>query len=242
MSLLAVRGLRKAFGDHLVLGSLDLDVQRGECVVLIGPSGCGKSTVLRCVNLLERVDDGVITLDGLDITDPRVDADAVRARMGIVFQSYNLFPHLTVLDNVILAPVRVHRVPREAARERGLEMLRRVGLEEKAAARPDSLSGGQQQRVAIARSMVNDPELLLLDEVTSALDPELVGDVLDLLASLRRDGVTMIVATHEMGFARDVADTVVFLDGGGVVEAGPPAHVLDHPRHERTQRFLARLR
>ena len=242
MSLLAVRGLRKAFGDHLVLRSLDLDVQRGECVVLIGPSGCGKSTVLRCVNLLERVDDGVITLDGLDITDPRVDADAVRARMGIVFQSYNLFPHLTVLDNVILAPVRVHRVPREVARERGLEMLRRVGLEEKAGARPDSLSGGQQQRVAIARSMVNDPELLLLDEVTSALDPELVGDVLDLLASLRRDGVTMIVATHEMGFARDVADTVVFLDGGGVVETGPPAHVLEHPRHERTQRFLARLR
>ncbi|GAA2741389.1 amino acid ABC transporter ATP-binding protein [Terrabacter aerolatus] len=239
--LLSVRGLRKSFGDNVVLDDVDLDVQPGECVVLIGASGSGKSTLLRCINLLEQVDDGVITLAGLDITDPRVDADEVRSRTGIVFQAYNLFPHLTVLDNVTLAPRRVHKVARAEAESRALAMLERVGLAEKARARPDDLSGGQQQRVAIARAMVNSPQLLLLDEVTSALDPELVGEVLDLLGELREEGMTMILSTHEMGFARNVADTVCFLDGGRVLEQGPPAEVLGAPREPRTRQFLSRL-
>jgi polar amino acid transport system ATP-binding protein len=239
--LLSVRGLRKSFGDTVVLDDVHLDVQPGECVVLIGASGSGKSTLLRCLNLLEQVDDGVITLAGRDITDPRVDADEVRSRTGIVFQAYNLFPHLTVLDNVTLAPRRVHKVARAEAESRALAMLERVGLAEKAQARPDDLSGGQQQRVAIARAMVNAPQLLLLDEVTSALDPELVGEVLDLLRELREEGMTMILSTHEMGFARNVADTVCFLDGGRVLEQGPPADVLGAPREARTQQFLSRL-
>ncbi len=240
-ALLSVRGLRKSFGDTVVLRDVDLDVRRGECVVLIGASGSGKSTLLRCLNLLEQVDDGVITLAGQDITDPRVDADEVRSRTGIVFQAYNLFPHLSVLDNVTLAPRRVHKVARAEAERRGLEMLERVGLADKAGARPDDLSGGQQQRVAIARAMVNAPQLLLLDEVTSALDPELVGEVLDLLRELREEGMTMILSTHEMGFARNVADTVCFLDGGRVLEHGPPAEVLGAPREARTRQFLSRL-
>ncbi|WP_226344080.1 amino acid ABC transporter ATP-binding protein [Agilicoccus flavus] len=239
--VLRARGLRKAFGDHVVLADVDLDVHAGECVVLIGASGSGKSTVLRCVNLLERIDDGLLELQGDDIADPRVRVDAVRARMGVVFQSYNLFPHMSVLDNVTLAPVRVHRVPRAQARERAMSMLERVGLADKAAARPDELSGGQQQRVAIARALVNRPALMLLDEVTSALDPELVGEVLDLLRSLKDEGMTMILNTHEMGFARQVADTVCVLDGGRIIERGAPAQVLDHPEHERTRRFLSRL-
>jgi polar amino acid transport system ATP-binding protein len=236
-----VRGLRKSFGQNIVLNDVDLDVAPGECVVLIGASGSGKSTLLRCINLLEQVDDGVITLGDQDITDPRVDADKVRARTGIVFQAYNLFPHLSVLDNVTLAPRRVHRKPRADAEREALAMLDRVGLADKARARPDDLSGGQQQRVAIARAMVSSPELLLLDEVTSALDPELVGEVLALLEELRSDGMTMILSTHEMGFARDVADTVCFLDGGRILERGTPAQVLGAPREPRTRQFLARL-
>jgi len=239
--LLSVRGLRKSFGDNVVLRDVDLDVRRGECVVLIGASGSGKSTLLRCVNLLEQVDDGVITLAGQDITDPRVDADEVRARTGIVFQAYNLFPHLSVLDNVTLAPRRVHKVARGEAERRGHEMLERVGLADKARARPDDLSGGQQQRVAIARAMVNSPQLLLLDEVTSALDPELVGEVLDLLRELRDEGMTMILSTHEMGCARNVADTVCFLDGGRVLEEGPPDQVFGDPQQPRTRQFLKRI-
>lgn len=241
MSLLDVRGVRKAFGDTLVLDDLDLSLDEGECVVLIGASGSGKSTLLRCIDLLEVVDDGTIHLDGQDITDPRVDADAVRARMGVVFQQYNLFPHMSVLDNVMLAPVRVHGVPRAEARERATAMLERVGLAEKAHARPDNLSGGQQQRAAIARALVTDPRLLLLDEVTSALDPELVGEVLDLLRALRDEGRTMLLNTHEMGFARRVADRVCFLSGGRVLEQGPPEQVLENPQHERTAGFLSRL-
>ncbi len=241
MSLLDVRGVRKAFGDTLVLDDLDLSLDEGECVVLIGASGSGKSTLLRCIDLLEVVDDGTIHLDGQDITDPRVDADAVRARMGVVFQQYNLFPHMSVLDNVVLAPVRVHGVPRAEARERATAMLERVGLAEKAHARPDDLSGGQQQRAAIARALVTDPRLLLLDEVTSALDPELVGEVLDLLRALRDEGRTMLLNTHEMGFARRVADRVCFLSGGRVLEQGPPEQVLENPQHERTAGFLSRL-
>jgi polar amino acid transport system ATP-binding protein len=241
MSVLALEGVRKSFGDHVVLRDIDLTVERGQCVVLIGASGSGKSTLLRCVNLLEVVDDGRITLEGDDITDPRVDADAVRARMGVVFQAYNLFPHLTVLQNITLAPLRVHKVARARAEERARAMLERVGLADRAGARPDELSGGQQQRVAIARALVNDPTLMLLDEVTSALDPELVGEVLDLLRSLTEEGMTMIVNTHEMGFARQVADTVCYLHGGVIHEQGPPEQVLGDPREERTRQFLSRV-
>jgi len=239
--LLSVRNLRKSFGPNLVLDDVSLDVAPGECVVLIGASGSGKSTLLRCVNLLEVVDDGVIELAGADITDPRVDADEVRARVGIVFQAFNLFPHLSVLANITLSPVKVHGVSRAEAESRALAMLERVGLSDKAHARPDELSGGQQQRVAIARALVNSPVLMLLDEVTSALDPELVGEVLSLLRELKDEGMTMLIATHEMGFARQVADTVCFLDGGRLLESGPPEQLLGEPREPRTRQFLARI-
>ena len=239
--LLRVRGLRKVYGGSVVLDALDLDVHAHRTIALIGASGSGKSTLLRCIDLLEPVDDGVIELDGRDVTDPRVDADEVRSRIGIVFQAYNLFPHLRVLDNLTLAPRRVHGVPRERAEHEAVETLRRVGLADKARAWPDELSGGQQQRVAIARALVTRPRLLLLDEVTSALDPELVGEVLSLLRDLGGEGITMLLATHEMAFARDVADEVVFLDSGRVHEAGPPSQVLEAPREERTRQFLRRV-
>jgi polar amino acid transport system ATP-binding protein len=240
--LLRLEGVRKSFGDNVVLRDVDLAVEPGQCVVLIGASGSGKSTLLRCVNLLEVVDDGTITFDGRDITDPRVDGDEVRARMGMVFQAYNLFPHLDVIGNVTLALRLVHGVGTEEARTRGLAMLDRVGLAEKAQARPDDLSGGQQQRVAIARALVANPRLMLLDEVTSALDPELVGEVLDLLGELKAEGVTMLLNTHEMGFARDVADQVCFLHDGRIHEQGPPAQVIDDPQADRTRAFLSRIR
>ena len=240
--LLRLEGVRKSFGDNVVLRDVDLAVEPGQCVVLIGASGSGKSTLLRCVNLLEVVDDGVITFDGRDITDPRVDGDEVRARMGMVFQAYNLFPHLDVIGNVTLALRLVHGVGADEARTRGLAMLDRVGLAEKARARPDDLSGGQQQRVAIARALVANPRLMLLDEVTSALDPELVGEVLDLLGELKAEGVTMLLNTHEMGFARDVADQVCFLHDGRIHEQGPPGQVIDDPQEERTRAFLSRIR
>lgn len=241
MTLLSVQNVRKSFGDNVVLHDVSFEVEEGECVVLIGASGSGKSTLLRCVSLLEQVDDGVVLLEGQDITDPRVNGDKVRARMGVVFQSYNLFPHMSVIDNITLAPRRVHGTARGKARENGLEALRKVGLESKASARPDDLSGGQQQRVAIARALVSSPRLLLLDEVTSALDPELVGEVLDLLGQLKDEGVTMILNTHEMGFARSVSDQVCFLSEGEILERGSAEQVLTNPRHERTQRFLSRL-
>jgi len=239
--VLSCERLYKTFHGRPVLHDLDLHVAEHEVVALIGASGSGKSTLLRCVNLLETVDDGRIRLDGADITDPRVDADKVRARIGLVFQAYNLFPHLTVLANVTLAPIRVHRLSRSEAIGRGLELLDRVGLADRAGDYPDRLSGGQQQRVAIARALAGSPRLILLDEVTSALDPELVGEVLELVAELKRDGTTMVVATHEMGFARRVADRVCFLDGGRILEQGPPEQVLDAPAHERTRRFLRRI-
>ena len=239
--LLKVEGLRKVYGKSVVLHDLNLDVAEHDVVVLVGASGSGKSTLLRCIDLLETVDDGVIELQGQELTDPRVDANAARARMGIVFQSFNLFPHLSVLDNITLAPRKVHRVPREQAEQRALEMLERVGLRHRASAHPDELSGGQQQRVAIARSLVNDPVLMLFDEVTSALDPELVGEVLAMLRDLKTEGMTMLVATHEMGFARQVADVVCFLDRGRVLERGTPDQVLAEPREERTQQFLRRI-
>jgi polar amino acid transport system ATP-binding protein len=239
--LLSVDGVRKVFGSSVVLDDLHLDVDEHQVVALIGASGSGKSTLLRCVNLLEQIDDGTIRLDGEDITDPRVDPDRVRRRIGMVFQSYNLFPHMTVLDNITLAPTRVHRRDTAEARRHATEWLTRVGLADKAGSYPDRLSGGQQQRVAIVRALVNNPRLLLLDEVTSALDPELVGEVLTMIRDLKSEGMTMVLATHEMGFARQVADRVVFLDGGRVLEAGPPEQVLGAPVEARTRQFLARI-
>jgi polar amino acid transport system ATP-binding protein len=239
--LLRISGLRKAFKDNVVLDDLNLSAAEHSCTALIGASGSGKSTLLRCIDLLEVVDDGVIELDGQDITDPRVNTDDVRTRIGIVFQAYNLFPHLRVIDNVTLAPRKVHKVPRAQAEEEALALLDRVGLRAKAKARPDELSGGQQQRVAIARALANKPRLMLFDEVTSALDPELVGEVLAMIRELRDDGMTMLLATHEMGFARDVADRVCFLDAGRVLEEGPPEQVLSDPREPRTRQFLRRI-
>lgn len=239
--LLRAEGLRKAFGQQVVLDGLDLEVTEGECVVLIGGSGSGKSTLLRCLNLLEELDDGRILLAGEDVSDPRVNPDRVRARVGIVFQAFNLFPHLSVLDNITLAPIRVHKVAPALARTAAMEMLDRVGLADRARAWPDQLSGGQQQRAAIARALVNQPALLLLDEVTSALDPELVGEVLTLLRRLRDDGTTMVIATHEMGFARQVADKVCFLHAGTIHEQGPPERIFTEPREQRTREFLSRL-
>jgi polar amino acid transport system ATP-binding protein len=233
--------VRKTFGAAVVLDGLSLDVGEHEVVALIGASGSGKSTLLRCVNLLAEIDDGTIHLDGAEITDPRADADAVRQKIGLVFQAYNLFPHMTVLDNITLAPVRVHKRPVAEAREQAMEWLGRVGLADKAGSYPDRLSGGQQQRVAIVRALVNNPRLLLLDEVTSALDPELVGEVLTMIRELKVDGMTMVLATHEMGFARQVADRIAFLDQGRVLEQGPPEQVLGDPVEARTRQFLARI-
>jgi polar amino acid transport system ATP-binding protein len=239
--LLSIDKVRKVFGSSVVLSDLSLDVDEHEVVALIGASGSGKSTLLRCVNLLTEVDDGTIHLDGEDITDPRVDPDRVRRRIGMVFQSFNLFPHMTVMANITLAPTRVHRRSAAEAKDQAMEWLGRVGLADKAGSYPDRLSGGQQQRVAIVRALVNSPRLLLLDEVTSALDPELVGEVLTMIRDLKGDGMTMVLATHEMGFARQVADQVVFLDGGRVRESGPPAQVLGDPTESRTRQFLARI-
>jgi polar amino acid transport system ATP-binding protein len=239
--ILSVQDVRKSFGPHMVFSSLSLDVEEHQVVALIGASGSGKSTLLRCVNLLEEIDDGMIWLDGQHITDPRVNPDKVRQRIGIVFQAYNLFPHMTVLENVILAPVRVHGRSSKEATDAAREWLTRVGLGDKADAYPDRLSGGQQQRVAIVRALVNSPRLLLLDEVTSALDPELVGEVLSMIRDLKGEGMTMVLATHEMGFARQVADRVCFLDGGKVLEQGPPEQVFGDPREPRTRQFLSRI-
>jgi polar amino acid transport system ATP-binding protein len=239
--LLEAKHVRKVFGAAVVLDDLSLDVGEHQVVALIGASGSGKSTLLRCVNLLTEIDDGTIHLDGEEITDPRADPDTVRQRIGMVFQSFNLFPHMTVLQNITLAPTRVHKRAAEQAKEQAMEWLTRVGLADKAGSYPDRLSGGQQQRVAIVRALVNNPRLLLLDEVTSALDPELVGEVLTMIRDLKGEGMTMVLATHEMGFARQVADQVVFLDGGRVLEAGPPAQVLGEPAEPRTRQFLARI-
>ncbi|GGM29065.1 amino acid ABC transporter ATP-binding protein [Dactylosporangium sucinum] len=240
-TVLSITDLHKVFGARPVLRGVSLDVAEHEVVALIGSSGSGKSTLLRCVNLLEPLDDGTIHLDGEDITDPRVNPDKVRQRIGIVFQAFNLFPHMSVLDNVTLAPRRVHGLPAAEARDKAMALLDRVGLASRAGDYPDRLSGGQQQRVAIVRALVNAPRLLLLDEVTSALDPELVGEVLSLIRDLKADGMTMLLATHEMGFARQVADRVAFLDGGVLVEQGPPAQVLGEPREPRTRQFLQRI-
>ncbi|MEW9555692.1 amino acid ABC transporter ATP-binding protein [Nonomuraea sp. NPDC050783] len=238
MSLLTIDGVWKNFHGHSVLKGIDLEVRPHEVVSLIGASGSGKSTLLRCVNLLETVDDGTIVLDGVELTDPRVNVDDVRKRLGIVFQSFNLFPHMTVLDNITLAPRRVHKVPKERAEQQAHELLARFGLEGKARAYPDQLSGGQQQRVAIIRALATQPVLMLLDEVTSALDPQLVTEVLAIIRELKDSGMTMILTTHEMGFCRDISDTVCFLDGGVLLEKGPPEQLFDAPEHPRTREFL----
>jgi len=240
-AVLRATGIVKSFGEREVLRGVDVTLARHEVVALIGASGSGKSTLLRCLGLLEPIDDGQIFLDDQDISDPRVDANRVRARLGAVFQSYNLFPHLSVLANVTLASRVVHRMPRRAAEARALSLLDRIGLADLAREHPDRLSGGQQQRAAIVRAIATDPEVLLLDEITSALDPELVGEVLELVRQLAADGATILMATHEMSFARDVAHRVVFLDAGTIVEQGPPSEVLVAPREPRTREFLTRF-
>ncbi|GAA1896831.1 amino acid ABC transporter ATP-binding protein [Williamsia serinedens] len=245
--LLRLVDVRKSYSrrggpDHEVLGGIDLTVTAGEVVCLIGASGSGKSTLLRCIDLLDEVDDGEIWFDGREITDPRVEPDDVRRRIGVVFQAYNLFPHLTVRDNITLGPVRVHGRSRSDARRSAQALLERVGLPDKGTAYPDELSGGQQQRVALARAVAGDPELLLLDEVTAALDPLLVGEVLQVVRGLAADGMTIVMATHEMAFAREVADRVVFLADGRIEEAGTAEQVFTAPRSTRTAEFLARFR
>jgi polar amino acid transport system ATP-binding protein len=238
---LRIEGLRKSFGELRVLDGIDLEIAEHEVVCLIGASGSGKSTLLRCINLLEPIDAGRIEIEGRDITAPGVDIDRVRRRIGIVFQAFNLFPHLRVLDNVTLAPRRVLKRSRDEAEASARELLRRFNLEDKCLEYPDRLSGGQQQRVAIVRALAMAPDLLLLDEITSALDPELIAEVLDLVRELAAGGMTMVIATHEMGFARDVADRICFLDGGRILEQGPPSQLLAEPREPRTRQFLQRV-
>jgi polar amino acid transport system ATP-binding protein len=239
--VLSVRGLRKEYGGRVVLDGIDLDVHAHDVVCLIGSSGSGKSTLLRCLDLLEEIDDGVIELEGREVSDPHVDPRDVRRSIGMVFQSYNLFPHLSVLANCTLSPVRVHGAARQEAEDRAKELLERFGLAEKADAHPDQLSGGQQQRVALVRALCTGPRLLLLDEITAALDPELVGEVLAVVRAEAEAGMTMVLATHEMAFAREVATSVCFLEGGRILEQGPPAQVLSDPREDRTRRFLRRV-
>ena len=239
--VLRLENIVKNFGTVEVLKGIDLTVASNEVVALIGSSGSGKSTLLRTINLLERIDDGQIWLRGVDISEPRVKVDLVRARIGTVFQHYNLFPHLSVLDNVTLASRHVLGIQKSVAEQRGLELLERIGLADHARSFPDRLSGGQQQRAAIVRAIATSPELLLLDEITSALDPELVGEVLDLVRELKLEGTTIVMATHEMAFARDVADRVVFLDQGVVAEQGTPAELFENPREARTREFLSRF-
>ena len=238
--MIQLEGVRKSFGDNLVLDGIDLSVAHGEVLVIIGPSGSGKSTLLRCVNLLEPIQAGRIFLEGEEITGKGAPVSTVRQRVGIVFQQFNLFPHLTALDNLTLAARRIRKMRRRDAETRARELLAMVGLEEKAEQHPHQLSGGQQQRVAIARALMMNPHVMLFDEVTSALDPELVGEVLVVMRDLARMGMTMLVVTHEMHFARDVGDRVVFMDEGKIIEEGLPEDILDRPRKERTQRFLRR--
>jgi polar amino acid transport system ATP-binding protein len=241
MNVIEVRGVTKAFGARLVLRGIDLTVGEHQAVALIGASGSGKSTLLRCVDLLEEIDDGDILLDGEVVTDPSVNPVAVRRRLGMVFQAFNLFPHMSVLENVTLAPVRAQGTDRAKSEERARELLARFGLAGREDDHPDRLSGGQQQRVAIVRALATRPRALLLDEITSALDPELVGEVLALVRELKDEGMTMMLATHEMGFARDVADRVCFLHEGEIIEQGPPADIFSAPQRPETQRFLRRL-
>ena len=239
--MIDVKNLTKSFGDHHVLTGITEHISQGEKVVVIGPSGSGKSTFLRCLNLLEEPTSGTITVDGVDITDPKVDIDSIRRKMGMVFQQFNLFPHLTIKENIKLAPVTLKLMTDAEAEAKALQLLARVGLPDKADAYPKQLSGGQQQRIAIARALAMNPEVMLFDEPTSALDPEMVGEVLQLMKELADDGMTMVVVTHEMGFAREVATRVLFMDGGIIAEQNNPKDFFEHPQNPRLQEFLSKV-
>lgn len=239
--MIKVKNLHKKFGDLIVLDGIDEHIEQGEVVVVIGPSGSGKSTFLRCLNLLETATDGEIYVDDVQINAPKVNVNEVRQKMGMVFQQFNLFPHLTIMDNITLAPVLLKKMTKEEAVKKGQELLERVNLAEKADAYPAQLSGGQKQRVAIARALAMNPEIMLFDEPTSALDPEMVGEVLDVMKDLARSGMTMVIVTHEMGFAREVATRVIFIDQGLVMESGTPEEVFNNPKNERTKLFLSKV-
>lgn len=241
MSMIEVKNLKKSFGDHVVLKDITESIEKGEKIVVIGPSGSGKSTFLRCINRLEEPTDGHIYIDGEDICDKKCNINHVREKMGMVFQQFNLFPHLTVLENITLAPLNVKKQNKDSAKRRAMELLKTVGLEEKADSYPGQLSGGQQQRIAIARALAMDPEIMLFDEPTSALDPEMVGEVLDVMKKLADEGMTMVVVTHEMGFAREIASRVFFMDEGIVYEQGTPSEIFDTPQNPRTQSFLSKI-
>jgi len=238
---ISLTGVTKSYAEHQVLKGITLDIAEGSVVTLIGPSGSGKSTLLRCINLLEPIDDGTIHLDGVDISIPGFDANPIRRRVGMVFQNFNLFPHMSVIDNITLSPIRTLGVDKALAKAKAHDLLERFGLADKAKAYPDQLSGGQQKRVAIVRALAIEPEVLLLDEITSSLDPELVGEVLDVVRELKASGMTLVLATHEMGFARDTSDVVCVLDEGLIIEQGPPAQVFSRPTSERAQQFLERV-
>jgi glutamine transport system ATP-binding protein len=239
--MIQVKNLKKSFGSNEVLKDINVTVKPQEVVVVIGPSGSGKSTFLRCINMLETITDGHVLIEGVDITDKKTDINKIRTEVGMVFQQFNLFPHKKVIDNIILAPTRVRKTPADKARAKAMELLRKVGLEDKAEAYPDSLSGGQKQRVAIARALAMEPKIMLFDEPTSALDPEMVGEVLEVMKDLAKEGMTMVVVTHEMGFAKEVGDRVIFMDGGLVVEENVPSELFDHPQEERTKAFLSKV-
>ncbi|MCM3745373.1 amino acid ABC transporter ATP-binding protein [Sporosarcina luteola] len=239
--MIEVKNLKKSFGNHVVLKDINVMVKPKEVVVVIGPSGSGKSTFLRCINLLETITGGQVLIEGVDITDKKTNINSVRMEVGMVFQQFNLFPHKTVIENIMLAPTKVRKVSAEKARDKGMELLKKVGLTEKANAYPDSLSGGQKQRVAIARSLAMTPKIMLFDEPTSALDPEMVGEVLEVMKQLAKEGMTMVVVTHEMGFAKEVGDRVIFMDDGLVVEKNIPRELFDNPQQERTKSFLSKI-
>lgn len=239
--MIKVRNLQKSFGDNHVLNGIDVDIRKGECVCVIGPSGSGKSTFLRCLNLLEKPEEGEIFINGQDIMDPKLNVDKYRENLGMVFQHFNLFPNMTVKQNITLAPVRLKKWTKEEADTKAIELLRKVGLERKADSYPNKLSGGQKQRVAIARALAMNPEVMLFDEPTSALDPEMVGEVLDVMKSLVKEGMTMVVVTHEMGFAKNVSDRVIFMDQGVIVEDESPRELFENPKHERTKNFLSKV-
>ena len=239
--MIRVKGLKKAFGDHLVLKGIDYEIKKGEKIVVVGPSGSGKSTFLRCLNLLEKPTEGEIWFEDQLITDPKVKLDEIREQMGMVFQQFNLFNNLTILKNITLAPVKLKLMSKEEADEKAFQLLDRIGLRDKADAYPSQLSGGQKQRVAIARALMMNPEILLFDEPTSALDPEMVGEVLEVMKALAREGMTMVVVTHEMGFAREVADRVMFMDEGKVMEENTPENLFGNPQTQRAQEFLSKL-
>ncbi|MEK4648105.1 MULTISPECIES: amino acid ABC transporter ATP-binding protein [Exiguobacterium] len=241
MSIIEVKNLKKSFGSNEVLKDINVSIAEKEVVCVIGPSGSGKSTFLRCLNRLEEITGGTVIVDNFDITSPKVDINKVREEVGMVFQHFNLFPHKTVLENVTLAPIKVRKSDKEQAKQRALELLDKVGLREKADNYPGELSGGQKQRVAIARALAMNPKIMLFDEPTSALDPEMVGDVLAVMKQLALEGMTMVVVTHEMGFAREVGDRVLFMDGGYIVEENVPQALFDSPQHERTQSFLSKV-